>query len=51
MNIVVLYNAATVDKSKCPESVKDIGTHKAMCYYKDGKYYWDYQTAKDALEP
>lgn len=49
LKIVILYNAASVDKSRCPEVVKDIGTHKPMCYYKDGSYYWDYQTVKEAL--
>jgi hypothetical protein len=49
IGIVVLYNAASVDKSRCPDAVKYVGTHKAMCYYKDGKYYWDYQTVKAAL--
>jgi hypothetical protein len=49
LKIVVLYNAATVNKSKCPDAVKNTGTHVAMCYYKDGKYYWDYQSVKDAL--
>jgi hypothetical protein len=50
LKIVVLYNAASVDKSKCPDAVKNVGIHKAMCYYKDGKYYWDYQTVKAALD-
>ena len=49
LKIVVLYNAATVDKSKCPEAVKYVGTHKAMCYYQNGQYYWDYQAVKSAL--
>ncbi len=49
LNIVVLYNAASVDKSKCPDSIKNHGTHIAMCYYEDGKYYWDYQSVKKAL--
>lgn len=49
LKIVVLYNAATVDRSKCPDSVKYVGTHKAMCYYENGYYYWDYQTVKSAL--
>jgi hypothetical protein len=49
LNIVVLYNAATVNKSKCPDAVKNIGTHEAMCYYKDGQYYWNYQAVKTAL--
>jgi hypothetical protein len=49
LKIVVLYNAASVDKTKCPEVIKNVGTHKAMCYYKDGSYYWDYQTVKDTI--
>jgi hypothetical protein len=49
LNIVVLYNATTVDKSKCLDAVKYVGTHKAMCYYENGQYYWDYQTVKSAL--
>lgn len=50
IKIIVLYNAATVDKSKCPDAVKGCGIHKAMCYYRDGKYYWDYPTVKTALQ-
>ena len=49
LEIVVLYNAASVDKAKCPELLKFAGIHRAMCYYKDGELYWDYQTVKDAL--
>ena len=49
LNIVVLYNNTKIDKSKCPEAVKSIGTHANMCYYEDGKYYWDYQSVKSAL--
>ncbi len=49
LKIVALYNAASVDKSKCPDAVKNIDTHVAMRYLKDGKYYWDYQAVKNAL--
>jgi len=49
LNIVVLYNASSIDKSKCPDAVKYLGTHTAMCYYENGKYYWDYQAVKSAL--
>lgn len=47
--IVVLYNAATVNKSKCPDAVKNVGTHVAMCCYENGQYYWDYQAVKNAI--
>lgn len=49
LKIVVLYNAASVDKSKCPDVIKSVGTHKAMCYINNGTYDWDYQTVKDAI--
>jgi hypothetical protein len=49
LKIVALYNAASVDKSKSPDAVKNIGSHVAMCYLKEGKYYWDYQAVKNAL--
>jgi hypothetical protein len=50
LKIVVLYNAATVDKSKCPDVIKCSGTHAAMQKMKDGTRYWDYQSVKEALE-
>jgi len=49
LKIVALYNAASVDKSRCPDAVKNTGTHVAMCLFKDGNYYWDYQAVKNAL--
>ena len=49
LKIVVLYNAASVNKAKCPDAIKNFGTHKAMCYMKGGSYYWDYQTVKEAI--
>jgi hypothetical protein len=49
LNIVVLYNAATVDKSKCLEIVKNMGKHVAMCYFKNGQYNWDYEAVKKVL--
>lgn len=49
LKIVVLYNAATVNKSKCPEVIKNVGIHVAMCYYKEGTYYWDYSAVKNAI--
>ena len=49
LKIVVLYNAASIDKSKCPDALKGTGTHVAMCYLQDGKYYWDYQSVKAAV--
>lgn len=50
IKIVVLYNACTVDKDKCPSIMRNKGTHAAMCYRKDGKEYWNYSAVKEALE-
>lgn len=50
LNIIVLYNAATVNKSKCPDMLKEKGLHIAMCTYKDGLYYWNYPAVKKALD-
>lgn len=49
LKIVVLYKAASVDKSKCPDIIKNIGTHASMLNYIDNRYYWDYQTVKNAI--
>ena len=49
LKIVVLYNAASVNKSKCPDAVKDADTHVAMRLLKDGQYYWNYEAVKNAL--
>ena len=50
IKIIVLYKAATVDKSKCPDAVANVGTHVAMCYRKDGDLYWDYDAVKKAFD-
>lgn len=52
MKIVVLYNAASVNKSKCPEILRSIGTHKEMKTYSDlwRKYKFDYSKVKEAIE-
>jgi hypothetical protein len=48
--IVVLYNAAMVNRNKCPDILKDKGTHVPMCCREYGKLYWDYNSVKKALE-
>lgn len=51
LKIVVLYNAASIDRSKCPDAVKNIGTHVPMKKYRYeyGRYDWDYQAVKHAI--
>jgi len=49
IKIVVLYNSTEIDRSKCPDSVKNKGTHVAMCYKRDGTAYWDYYAVKNAI--
>lgn len=42
IDIRVLYNAATVDKTKYPDVVKNVGTHIVMFCRSEWKLYWDY---------
>ena len=49
LKIVVLYKSANIDKTKCPDAVKNSGNHAAMCYLENGQLYWDYQKVKDAM--
>lgn len=51
IKIVVLYNDICVNKAKCSIAVRYRGVHVAMAYKDtDGKYYWDYNAVKKALE-
>lgn len=51
VKIVVLYNSTIISKDKCPEALRDMGTHTQMIYKgNDGKYYWNYNTIKKAME-
>ena len=50
IKIVVLYKSTKIDKSKCPDVLRNVGIHATMICYKDGKYYWDYQSVKKAFE-
>lgn len=50
IEIVVLYNATSVNKQKCPSVLRDKGKHCAMVIRKDGKEYWNYQAVKKCFE-
>lgn len=51
IKIIVLYKALKVDRDKCPDAVKYLGTHTAMIYKgNDGNLYWDYQSVKKAFD-
>lgn len=50
IKIVVLYNDTSIDRSKCPATVRYKGTHAAMVYKgTGGKPYWYYDSVKEAL--
>lgn len=49
IKIIVLYNNTKVDRSKCPSAVRYMGTHAKMVKYENGKYYWDYQSVRNAF--
>lgn len=50
MQVVVIYNYASVQKSKCPGILRDVGTH-INGYYKaaDGTDYWNYEEIKRVI--
>lgn len=50
LQIVVLYNSTTVDKSKCPELLRNIGLH-IPAKYRDiyGDNRWNYQQIRAAI--
>lgn len=52
VKIVVLYNGASVNKTKCPEILRNIGTHKEMKSYNYfcQDYRYDYNKVKQAIE-
>lgn len=52
IKIVVLYNAASVNKSKCPEKLRNIGKHVSMKSYnfRTGSYEYDYHKVRAAIE-
>ncbi len=50
LKIVVIYNYANVDKSKCPDCIKYYGVHIPAYYYaSDGKCYWNIARIKEAI--
>jgi hypothetical protein len=50
LNIIVLYNFASVNKLYCPDILKNVGKHiKAYCRGMDGKLYWNYSEIRDAI--
>lgn len=51
MKIVVLYDALSVNRDKCPDAVAYKGKHIRMAYRdpKSGKVYWNYQEIKEAI--
>ena len=51
LKVVVLYNYRSVDKSKCPASLRYTGKHIPAFYRaQDGKDYWDYDGIRAAIE-
>ncbi len=50
LKIVVIYNYANVDRSKCPECIRYQGTH-ITAYFKgaDGQYYWNISEISKAI--
>lgn len=50
LKIIVLYKNTTINRSKCPDAVRWIGTHVAMIKRQGGQLYWDYEAVKNAFD-
>lgn len=50
LKIVVLYKSTIVDKSKCPEIIRNYGNHVPMEKWVGLSLYWDYNSVKNAIE-
>lgn len=52
LEIIVLYNAASVNTSKCPDILHGVGKHESMKSWNPiwNKYTFDYQRVKKAIE-
>ena len=50
MKVVVIYNYMSVHKDKCPEAVRNIGTHiPGITRDINGNAKFDYQAIKNAI--
>ena len=48
--IVVFYKSTSVDKTKCPPELRDVGIHAAMVYKgQDNRKYWDYDAVNQVI--
>ena len=50
IKIIVLYHNTVINKSKCPEAIRNIGSHAKMIRCDNGQLYWDYQSVKNAFD-
>ena len=48
--IIVFYKSTSVDKTKCPPELRDVGIHAAMVYKgQDNRKYWDYDAVNQVI--
>lgn len=52
LRIIVLYKSSTVNRLKCPETLRNVGYHTAMIKwdYYQRCYVWNYYAVKDAFD-
>lgn len=52
LNIIVLYKSTMVNRSKCPEILRNVGYHIAMIKWDNylRSYIWDYASVKAAFD-
>ena len=50
IKIVVLYRSTTIDKSKCPSCIRNLGQHISLYSAKNGELFWNYSAVKEAIK-
>jgi hypothetical protein len=49
LQIIVLYNSSSVNRDRCPDTVKWKGIHQEMWSYSNGRYVYDYAKIAKAI--
>lgn len=49
LKIVVIYNSMQVDRSKCPEVLRNKGKHIPFYYFDNGKLFWNHNEIMEAI--
>ena len=49
LQIIILYNSGSIDRNKCPDAVRNLGTHREMWSLSGNSWVWDYNKISIAI--